>query len=309
LAVGVLSALALALPGSGGSGTSLLGSRICDFGRPLQEKVILRPRPTTFYSVDVLNPDVVKSGGRYLLFFSGNRSRTAAGDWRTGLATAPRPLGPWRVDTRMHTDFLNGGTAWVAQAFYQAASSPRGPAVFRSVDGLRWRFWKPIPQPRGESWRRLESDFSLSRAPEGLRLFFAGRPSPSGADIGTARYGNGSWRDFRRIIVRTPGTWDSVDLGEPASFRARGRTYMVYSGLGANGKARHVGLAYATSDGWHRCAGPFIRAGERAYPQNAIDPEPLVTGNRLFIFFGGGRRPSLGANMNGVIVVRSYSLR
>ena len=49
---------------------SLLGQQqaesapTCDFGPPVSERVVLSPRPGTFYSADVLNPDVVRVGRR-----------------------------------------------------------------------------------------------------------------------------------------------------------------------------------------------------------------------------------------------------
>ena len=83
---------------------------------------------------------------------------------------------------------------------------------------------------------------------------------------------------------------------------------MLYAGLSAPGTPRQIGLAYWTPMGWRRCNGPFIPAGGRSYPRNAIDPEPLVLGHRLFVFFGGGRTASLGGGMHGVIVLRTYAL-
>ena len=85
---------------------------------------------------------------------------------------------------------------------------------------------------------------------------------------------------------------------------------MLYGGLAEDGKPRQIGVAVQTSDGWRRCgAGPLIPAGDGWYSQNAIDPEPLVVGNRLYVYFAGGTRASLGGNMNGTIGVRTYLLR
>ena len=41
---------------------------------------------------------------------------------------------------------------------------------------------------------------------------------------------------------------------------------------------------------------------------NVIDPEPLVIGKRLYVYFGGGKTSSLGGNMSGVILLRTYRL-
>jgi hypothetical protein len=58
---------------------------------------------------------------------------------------------------------------------------------------------------------------------------------------------------------------------------------------------------------FRRCPRPLVEPSFR-YPQNAIDPEPLVERGRLYLYFGGGQRPSLGGNMNGTIWLRVYGL-
>lgn len=286
-------------------------AQACDFGRPIGERVLLRPRAGTFYSVDALNPDVVRRGGRYFLYFSGNSARTSAGRWGTGMAVASSPLGPYRVSRRMLERFYNGGTAVVGRQLFQGATEPQfaGPALYRSGDGYRWKQVGLMPAPPSPSWRSFQSDLSLASRDGGLDVYFAGRPAASGADLGVARYERGRWGSFRRVLSRGTGTWDSLDLGEPATFRARGRTYMVYGGLGGHGQPRHVGLAYRSPAGWRRCgSAPFIKAGGREYRANAVDPEPLVVGQRLHVFFAGGQVASLGGAMDGVILVRTYRL-
>src|SRR3954447_12084002 len=93
----------------------------CRIGRVVAERALLQPRPGTFYSVDALNPDVVRKGRTYYMFFSGNNVRTFGGDWRTGVATARSPRGPFRVRPGLPGDFVNGGTAVFRRRFWQAA--------------------------------------------------------------------------------------------------------------------------------------------------------------------------------------------
>jgi hypothetical protein len=288
--------------------TALAG---CGFGKPIAERVILRPAPGTFYSVDVLNPDIVSRRGRYLLFFSGNSSRTPGGDWRTGLAVARYPAGPFSVDTRVTELFYNGGTIVDSKALLHGANVPaeRSPELFGSDDGRRWQRKDIMPSPQGPSWRFFQSDLYLDRGPRRVDVYFAGRPGASGADIGMVHYRKGRWWGFERVLDRPPGEWDGLDLGEPAVFHARGHTFMLYGGLGKDGEPRHIGLARRTRSGWRRCGKrPFIAAGRSWYRRNAIDPEPLVTGNRLYVYFGGGLTSSLGGNMAGVIGLRVYRI-
>jgi hypothetical protein len=284
----------------------------CAFGPPLEQSVVLRPRAGTFYAADALNPDVVRFRGRYLLYFSGNRSAAdpdRPASWHTGVAVAARPRGPFRVVARVRLPFLNGGTIVDGRRLLQAASENlrSAPVVYSSRDGMRWDPLVQLPQPSGANWRRLESDFSLVRRRGGFDAYFAGRMG-RGADIGVAHYRGGKWTGFRRLLRRVVGAWDGFDLGEPAFFRAHGHSYLLYVGMPAEGKPRQIGLAYLSGHRWRRCGQPFIRVAP-AYPGNAIDPEPFIVGDRLYVFFGGGSSPSITGGMRGRILLRTYRLR
>jgi hypothetical protein len=212
----------------------------------------------------------------------------------------------------MRAPFLNGGTIVRNSRFYQGATSAESgrAELLKSRNGLTWHRIGAMPDPPATSWHRSQFDLSLVPRAGGFDVYFAGRPGPIGADIGVARFRSGRWGSFRRILSRQAGAWDGLDLGEPGVFQKGGRKYLLYAGLGSPGTPRHIGLAYQSSDGsWRRCARtPFIAAGGRSYRKNAIDPEPLVVGKRLYVYFGGGRVPSLGADMNGVILARVYQL-
>jgi hypothetical protein len=273
------------------------------------QRVLLRPKAKTFYSVDALNPDVVHHGKRYLLFFSGN-DRTGDSNWRTGVAIAPHPWGPFRVSHR-RWKVVNGGTTIYRGRYYQAATAygvPQ-PVMF---EGSSFATWRPVStMPLGSEWHSTQADLYLDPRPTRIDAYFLARPpgSPFGGSIGRAHYRNGRWWGFRRLLSPEPGAWDWADLGEPAIFRTSGRTYMLYVGMGDAHLPRQVGLAQLTSRGWRRCSTrPLIPAGRSWYRMNAIDPEPLVSGNRLYVYFGGGERPSLGGDMSGVIGVRVYRL-
>ena len=282
----------------------------CNFGAPLTEQVVLRPRTGTFYSVDVLNPDVVRFRGEYLLFFSGNSARIDAGEWRTGLAASPSPKGPFLVDRRVRKSFFNGGTVVKRGSLLHAANVPgrREAILFKSASGRAWREAGAMPAPQEPSWRFWPSDLYLRSRGLGLDAWFAGRPAPEGADIGFARYESGRWSGFARVLRRDPANWDGADLGEPAVFRVGGRAYMLYVGQGGAGRSRQIGLARREPGGWRRCSDrPFIPIGGRAR-LNAIDPEPLVLGKRLYVYYGAGQTASQGGNMSGVILLRTYRL-
>jgi hypothetical protein len=225
---------------------------------------------------------------------------------------ADRPDGPFVVDQSVSHPFFNGGTLAFKGRLLHLGSVPDwvAPVLHESADGGRgWERLSARPVPRGPSWRALQSDAYVYRKRPGIAVYFAAREGASGAHIGSARYRNGRWTRFRVALNRVPGTWDGLDLGEPAVFRARGTTWMLYGGLGDHGEPRHIGLARLTPRGWRRCGSePFVSAGRGWYLSNAIDPEPEVVGDRLYLYFGGGLTPSLGGNMRGTIGLRVYRL-
>jgi hypothetical protein len=287
----------------------------CDFGRPVAERALVDPHARTFYSRDTLNPDLVRVPGGYRLYFSGNKEASQAGYWQTGLAVGDSPLGPFGIQPRVRFQFLNGGTVWDGRHYYHAANATvsvggSGPgALYRSRDGRHWRKLVDVPGPPRPAWDALRSDFYLVRRANGLDIYFAGRPGPSGADLGLLRYRHGRFLPGSELILaRRWPQWDGLDLGEPAFFRARGRSYLLYAALAENRGPRRIGLAYRTNAGWRRCQRPFVNLSPR-YPRNAIDPEPLVENGRLYLYFGGGVAPSLGGNMRGTIWVRVYHMR
>jgi hypothetical protein len=220
-----------ALPTDGSWGKTVPPA--CELGPLLSERALLRPASNTFYARDALNPDVVRVGNRYLLYFSGNNQASDAGRWRTGLAVSVSPRGPFRVEHGLSLPFLNGGTVYDGRHFFQGATASTSfrPTLYRSRDGRRWHRVAVVPEPPPPAWDRSRSDLYLVRQPLGLDIYYAGRPGPSGADIGRLRYRSGRFRGAGEVVLeRQPGTWDGLDLGEPAIFQARGRTYMVYTG-------------------------------------------------------------------------------
>ena len=300
--------------GSGGAAPLPAGETPCpDLGAvAVDERVLIGPRPGTFYSVDALNPDVVRRGSSYYMFFSGNRARTDVGQWRTGLAVAKSPEGPFVVDPRAAAPQLNGGTIVRDRAFVQGYDrrGKRVPLFGRSRAGRTWQRFEALPAGGPGEWNYFPSDIGLQPLAGGFRAYFAGRPGRSGADLGAVDYRDGRWASSpRQVLTRVEGTWDGRDLGQPSVFEANGREYMLYGGLAADGQPRQIGVAVRDKGQWRRCGDrPFIAAGPAWYSQNAIDPEPEVVGDRLYVYFGGGAEPSLGGNMSGTIGLRVYRL-
>jgi hypothetical protein len=297
-----VAALVAALPAAAAQAAQ---PAACDLGQPVAQRILVAPRAGTWYSIDALNPDVVRWRHRYWLFFSGNDVHNPDGHWRTGVAVSRSPLGPFRVLKR-NWEFVNGGTLVRGGRLWQAATTPAGPALMRSATGLRWQTVAPVP--RFPDWRAVVSDFSLRPWGDGIRAYFAGRTGPTGADIGAVTYRDGRWQNWLLLLSRDAVLGDGSDLGEPGVFRYGGRTLMVYGRMRAD-YVRELALAYRRNGFWQKCPRPFFTAPATGwYRGNVIDPEPMVIGNRLYLYFGGGTSPSLGGDMDGRIGVRVYRL-
>lgn len=280
---------------------------VCSLGRAVDERVLIRPRAGSFYSVDALNPDVLRFRGRWLMFFSGNDTHTYAGDWHTGLASARRLARSWRVDRRVRLPWLNGGSAVRGGRVFMLATprtAPNRPVLYASRDAQRWRLVSRMPVAAGAQ----VTDAFLRAEPGGLRAYVRLAAGQAGADIATVTFRDGRWSSPRVVLRRSAG-WDRFDLGEPAVFRAGTRTLMTYTGV-RDDVSRDIGLAVRERVGWRRCpAGPLIRSGGGGwYARNAIDPSPVVSETRLYLFYGGGDQPSLVSDMHGTIGVRVYRL-
>jgi hypothetical protein len=183
--------------------------------------------------------------------------------------------------------------------------------IGRSRDSRTWQRFASLPAGGPGEWNYFPSDIGLQPLDGGFRAYFAGRAGRGGADLGAVDYRGGRWMSSpQQILTRVEGAWDGRDLGEPSVFEANGREYMVYGGLAADGQPRQIGIAVRDRGQWRRCGDrPFIAAGSAWYSQNAIDPEAEVVGDRLYVYFAGGARPSLGGNMSGTIGVRVYRLQ
>jgi hypothetical protein len=279
----------------------------CGIGRLVTQRPLLSPRPYTFYSVDALNPDVVRRGRTYYMFFSGNRAHSPAGIWRTGVATSHSPLGPFRVRPDALGDFSNGGTTLWHGRFWQATSDYRyGNVLMASRDGRHWRRITQLPSL--PAWPTM-ADFSLQRRRGGLRIYMLVRARNgvgAGGTIATLDWIGGRWRHFRASLAPGPLPWENLDLGEPAPIPDR--PLVLYTATAAAGSIRTIGLARRTASGrWVHCsARPLIGAGAPWARTISTDPSALVEGDQLYVYYGGGSGTSIAADLGGAIGVNVY---
>ncbi|MGZ4270205.1 MAG: hypothetical protein ACXVSX_13475 [Solirubrobacteraceae bacterium] len=293
----------LASTGSGGAG--------CGAVAPLEQRALLAPRAGTFYSVDALNPDVVRWGGRYLMYFSGNDTHSPAGRWRTGLAVARSPLGPFAVST-LSRPYLNGGTvAWrgrLWQATWRSSGTPDG-VLLSSPDGMHWSRVAAIPQHVGPYL--LTADYSLQVVQGRLRLWAIGRTNPPAL---ASRIFYMAWQNYRwgrPVTVAAPGrqAWNAIDLGEPKAISTDegGGSLLAYVGTATAPFVRSVGVGFATATGWRLCSTPLIPAGAAPWGRAvSIDPSLLREGGRIYVYYGGGTGTRIASDLRGAIGVGVY---
>jgi hypothetical protein len=314
-------AFSCVLLGCGSSSPSIADRHLsaCSLGEQLGEgRQLLAPRPNTFYSVDVLNPDIVAFHGRYFMYFSGNDRHTPKGEWSTGLAIARSPTGPFHVQEDMEGNYLNGGTTvWQGHLWHIVEDNPVEGTDVRSElstsnDGIHWHHQSFLPEfaTKGTAYRG--ADFFLE--PKGSRLGVYMLAVPPAGGIGRslafASFSHGQWSNFHIILnIKSVASlpWARADLGEPATFYANHMHYLLFVGLAQDGLTRSVGLARETASGWRVCSDdPATPNGARWGPASSIDPSPLVVDHRLYLYYGATRTAGLAANLGGSIGVRIF---
>jgi hypothetical protein len=277
---------------------------------------LLVPRAGTFFSVDVLNPDVVVFRGHYFLYFSGNASPKPLGAWQTGLAVASSPTGPFHVVAGFRGNYLNGGTTvWDGRLWHLVEDNPAYRGELASSDnGITWRHESFLPRFAEAGVTYSGADFFVE--PEGRRLgvymLAVSRSGKIGRSLAFVSYADGHWSGFHIIlsikaVAHLP--WARADLGEPAAYHGTGTHYLLFVGLKRIGLIRSIGLAKQTITGWRVCGDTPALSNKSTWgAASAVDPSPLVVGQRLYLYYGATKRNGLNADLGGAIVVRVFRL-
>jgi hypothetical protein len=251
------------------------------------------------------------------MYFSGNDRHTPQGDWRTGLAIASSPTGPFRVQRSVKGDYLNGGTTvWRGRLWHAVEVNPniRG-ELASSRDGINWHHESFVPGFAHNGVTYHGADLFLE--PDGSRLgvyMLIYPPSGGlGRSLAFASYADGRWSDFHIVLnISAVATlpWASADLGEPAAFHWAGGHYLLFVALRKGNLARSIGLARESASGWSVCGNsPIVANGVPWGPASSIDPSPLVEGNRLYLYYGATRVNGLVADLGGAIGLRVFAER
>lgn len=251
------------------------------------------------------------------MYFSGNDRHTPEGDWRTGLAIASSPLGPFYVQRSLKGNYLNGGTTvWHRRLWHVVEDNPgiRG-ELASSSDGIDWRHESFLPSFRHDGVIYHGADFFLepSRSRLGVYMLLYSQSGGLGRSLGFASYAAGRWSDFHIVLgIGAVATipWASADLGEPAAFYWAGKHYLLFVGLAKSGLKRSIGLARELPSGWSVCSdSPALVNGAPWGPSSSIDPSPLPIGHRLYVYYGATKADGLVADLGGAIGVRTFAER
>jgi predicted GH43/DUF377 family glycosyl hydrolase len=266
-------------------------------------------------SGDVLNPSVLKFGGKYLNLYSGFDGKT----WHTGLAESADGV-LWTKRGRVLSPEGWEGNYIAANGsaiefggeilyWYQAGDPPRI-ALARSRDRLTWtKHPEPVVPlgPRGSFDERGVADPYIIRRGDYFYLYYLGQDRARQQRLGVARSRDGVvWEKLRANPVLELGGFGSFDengLGEPAVWTSGGSYWMLYTGRDRS-EHRRIGLA-RSADGvtWSRDVSFKPIEGTEAWNRAVMcDPtvEQMPDGS-VRVWFGGGDVPAPDHGIHGAI--------
>jgi predicted GH43/DUF377 family glycosyl hydrolase len=286
---------------------------------PVPGPVLARGAAGEWDGVDVLNPSVVQRGNELWNFYSGFDGRT----WHTGLAISTdgrawtrqgRVFSPDEKTWEGNYIGANGHVLFWRNEFwhwYQAGAHGRTMiGLARSTDGRTWRRESaPVLThgPRG-SWDEISiGDPFVLQFDDEFYLFYLGEDRARRQRLGVAHSKGGVvWTKLRTnplLELGGLGEFDENGLGEPMVWAAEGLYWMLYTGRD-RGERRRLGFAWS-SDGvkWQKARTPeMVIAGTEPWNSKVMcDPTPVLMGDRMLVWYGGGDAPRPDERLNGQI--------
>jgi predicted GH43/DUF377 family glycosyl hydrolase len=273
---------------------------------------------------DVLNPDVIRWKGKYWNYYSGYNGEI----WSTGLATSDNGIHWMKYEMNpILTPSKKGWDSYYIAAngssivheneiymFYQGANNSLLSAIgfATSKDGYMFqKHPKPIlsPSPTIGSWdEKAVSDPFVIKHKNQFYLYYLGMNNVGIQRLGIASSDNGiDWVKHPGnpiLDVGSLGSFDERGLGEPAVVFVPPFFYMIYTGRNSQ-EERNLGVAFSR-DGinWRKVnSNGIVEKYLRGNWNNKIicDPEPVLVGDQMLIFYGGGNRAEPAQNLNGQI--------
>lgn len=258
---------------------------------------------------DVLNPSVIRDGGKLFNYYSAFDGRT----WHTALATSDDGIHWQRERTLLSPDPRTWEGSYIAANGSALADGGRrfywyeaGPKEHKHI-GLERLRRVVLDYGPYMSWdERAVADCYVIRVGPAFYMYYLGqdRADPPRQRLGVARSTDGMhWEKLRAnpiLELGEPGTFDEAGLGEPAVWSSNGFYWMLYTGRDAK-ENRRLGLARST-DGVHWQKQSAVFSGSHAWDSKVIcDPTVLVENGQVRVWFGGGDKASPDERLNGQI--------
>jgi predicted GH43/DUF377 family glycosyl hydrolase len=226
-----------------------------------QPRIVLGPNDRTDWEADVNRPVVLKHGGRYHMWYTGQ----ARGRSWVGYATSPdgkvwrrgsdRPVlaaeQPWEKGAVMCPHVLYDEQARLYRMWYSAGEQYEPDAIgyATSPDGLKWtrQEGNPILRPdRGRAWEKDRvTACQVVRHGDWHVMFYIGFSDRDHAQIGVARSRDGvtGWQRHPANPILRPGKgqWDQDAVYKPYAIFEGRRWLLWYNGR--RGAVEQIGLA------------------------------------------------------------------
>jgi predicted GH43/DUF377 family glycosyl hydrolase len=221
--------------------------------------IVLGPRPGTGWEDDMNRPVVVRDGGAYRIWYTGQaRGRSSIGaasspDGRTWMRTGDRPVLspelPWEKVAVMCPHVERDGSGW--RMWYSGGDNFEPDAIGHatSPDGLAWTKdpANPIfrPDPASEWEKDRVTACQAIRLDGWWILFYIGFSDKDHARIGVARSRDGirGWERHPENPILRPGAgrWDGDAVYKPYAILDGDRWLLWYNGR--KGGVEQIGLA------------------------------------------------------------------
>jgi predicted GH43/DUF377 family glycosyl hydrolase len=223
--------------------------------------IVLGPNSRTDWETDINRPVVLKIGGRYQMWYTGQaRGRSWIGhaesaDGKTWRRTGDRPVlapeAPWEKVAVMCPHVLYDDQGKRFRMWYSGGeqNEPNAIGYATSADGLRWikHADNPIfhPDPDHEWEKDRVTGCQVIRRQDDYLMFYIGFRDESHAQIGLARSRDGvtGWQRHPANPLIRPGRdqWDHDAVYKPYAILDGRRWLLWYNGR--KGGAEQIGLA------------------------------------------------------------------
>jgi predicted GH43/DUF377 family glycosyl hydrolase len=228
------------------------------WGEPV---IVLGPNPASGWEEDVNRPVVIKEGGTYRMWYTGQ----ARGKSRIGYATSAdgrawqragdrpvlSPEEPWERDAVMCPHVLYDPGQKLYRLWYSGGEQyePNAIGYATSADGRKWTRHAGNPVFRPEPASAWEKDrvtaCQVLRQGEWYVLFYIGFADRDHAQIGLARSRDGvtGWQRHPANPIIRPGAgrWDADAVYKPYAIFDGRRWLLWYNGR--RGAAEQIGVA------------------------------------------------------------------